>query len=198
MRRREGNKEEKIIKAAVNVFARHGFHDAKISHIADEAGVAHGSVYLYFKNKQAILLRILRDLWRELAFRVQELINKPELTPKQKVEGMLDLVFDVFTSNPALGKVVINEQNRMMANDNKEVFKEYYQQFLDASQTVFTEGIQKGYFYSELNPEIFLQFFYGGLRHLIHIWAAGETERSIEEMRQNIKNILQNGIYKSV
>jgi len=196
MRRREGNKEEKIIAAAVKVFARNGFHDAKISHIADEAGVAHGSVYLYFKNKQAILSRILKDLWQELAQRVQQLVEETDRTPRQKVEGMLDLVFDVFTSNPALGKVVISEQNRLMAKDTPEVFRTYYQQFLDASQKVFGDGIKQGFIHPEMDSEIFLNFFYGGLRHLIHLWASGQTNRTIAAMRKNIKYLLQNGIFK--
>lgn len=196
MRKREGNKEEKIIAAAVKVFARNGFHDAKISHIADQAGVAHGSVYLYFKNKQAILLRILKDLWQKLAGQVETLASQTELTPKQKIESMLDMVFDVFTSNPALSKVVISEQSRLMDKDNQEVFRDYYRQFSDVSQAIFSEGVEQGVIHPEMNPEIFLQFFYGGLRYLIHVWASGQTERSIDEMRQNVKYMLQNGIFK--
>ena len=59
MRVKEGNKREDIIKAAIKVFAKNGFHNAKISKIAEVANVAAGSVYLYFKSKEDILYQIL-------------------------------------------------------------------------------------------------------------------------------------------
>jgi len=81
MRVKEGNKERDIIVAAVKIFASMGYHNAKISKIAETAGVATGSVYVYFKNKEDVLLKIFSDLWNKMYDELDEKI--PSLIPLQ-------------------------------------------------------------------------------------------------------------------
>ena len=124
MRLKEGNKEKDILEAAVKVFAEEGFHKAKISTIAESAGVATGSVYLYFKNKDDLLNTIFQGLWERLYDELKIISDNKVLSPGEKIDAMLDLVFDIFTENPSLALVFVNEQHNLMRN-NKEGFISY-------------------------------------------------------------------------
>jgi TetR/AcrR family fatty acid metabolism transcriptional regulator len=84
MRKREGNKEQAILQAAVKIFAQHGYHRAKISSIAEQAKVATGSVYLYYRDKESILLTIFDKLWTELTNELQIIVKRTDITPTEK------------------------------------------------------------------------------------------------------------------
>ncbi|MGQ9644846.1 MAG: TetR/AcrR family transcriptional regulator, partial [Ignavibacterium sp.] len=100
MRRKEGNKEQDIITSAIEVFAVDGYHEAKISKIAELANVATGSVYLYFESKEDLLIKIFSDLWFKLISLVNTINQRDDLSSTEKLEGFIDTVFDVFTANP--------------------------------------------------------------------------------------------------
>ena len=68
--------------------------------------MATGSVYSYFENKEKILYTILRNIWEKLAKELESLSNLPNLTPTEKIEGMIDLVFDVFRNKSRYGYCV--------------------------------------------------------------------------------------------
>jgi len=106
MRVKEGNKEKDILEAAIKVFAEYGYHVAKISKIAEIANVATGSVYVYFKNKEDILLKIFANLWFELHKEFELLYKNSLLSQTEKLDGMIDLIFDVLTANRLLAIVV--------------------------------------------------------------------------------------------
>ena len=70
------DKRRRILDAAVSVFAQHGFYNAKVSQIAKEAGVADGTIYLYFKNKEDILIQVFIDAMDEILRRQEEAIGQ--------------------------------------------------------------------------------------------------------------------------
>src|SRR3954468_7439635 len=63
---RGGDKRERILVAAERIFARHGFFAARVSEIAKEAGVADGTIYLYFKSKDDLLISWFEDRMRQV------------------------------------------------------------------------------------------------------------------------------------
>ena len=90
MRPKEGHKEEDILEAAIKVFAEEGFHDAKISKIAKRANVATGSVYVYFKNKDDLLIKIFQSIWEQLYIELRDIAANKGLSPIEKVDSMLE------------------------------------------------------------------------------------------------------------
>ena len=195
MRTRSGNKEQDILNAAISVFAEYGFHSAKIAKIAETAGVASGSMYLYFRNKEHILIRIFKQLWQKLAANMQELIKRDDLDYVQKIEGLVDYIIDVFTRNPALAIVFVNEQEQLIRRGNEDV-SEYYEQFLDMAEQVFTGGKQSGMINQEIDAWVFRNFAFGGIRHLLHQWAGNPGLHSLETIRRGIKILIKQGVLK--
>ncbi|GAB4147633.1 MAG: fatty acid metabolism transcriptional regulator FadR [Ignavibacteriales bacterium] len=195
MRVKEGNKEKDILEAAIKIFAEDGYHNAKISKIADTARVATGSVYVYFKNKEDILQKIFEDLWEKLFNELNSLSTNKNLSPIEKIDSMIDLVFDVFTENSNLAIVFVNEQNNLQRAEEIR-FQNFYEKFLDLGEAAINQGITDGVFSDTFDIKVFRIFILGALRSLLQIWAHNPKELPLNKIRQSVKYLIKNGIQK--
>ena len=195
MRVKEGNKEIDIIEAAIKVFAKYGYHNSKISKIAETANVATGSVYVYYKNKEDILLKIFSDLWTKLYDELDIIVSNTSLTSIEKLDAMIDLIFDVFAEKPSLALVFVNEQNHL-EHSNKKGFTNYYEKFLDRGEEIIKKGIDEGLISENIDLTIFRNFVFGAIRHLVHCWARDPKTFTINKTRMNVKLLIKHGIAK--
>lgn len=193
MRTKEGNKEKDILEAAIKVFAISGYYNAKISKIAEVAGVATGSVYIYFKNKENILQKIFDNLWKSLYEELNNLIRNDVLSPIEKIDAMIDLVFDNFTKNPSSALVFVNEQNQLL-RESLENFTIYYTKFMDLGEQLFQEGVDNGAVSPNVDIKMFRYFILGGLRNLLQNWAENPESFPLNKIRQNVKYLIKYGI----
>src|SRR4029079_299809 len=81
------DKRRNILDAAIRVFARQGFHSTRVSDIADEAGVAYGLVYHYFKSKEEVLSELFAERWSLLLAAIEE-ADASDQTPRQKMAAV--------------------------------------------------------------------------------------------------------------
>jgi TetR/AcrR family fatty acid metabolism transcriptional regulator len=195
MRTKEGNKEKDILDAAVKVFASCGYHKAKISKIAEVADVATGSVYVYYKNKESILLKIFENLWEQLYGELRIVKETGNLSPLDKIDAMIDLVFSVFTENRSLAIVFVNEQNHLIQS-NRDRFTDYYEKFLDLGEDVVKDGIRKKVVSAKIDINVFRYYLFGAIRNLLQHWAQDPREFPIDKIRRNIKHLTKHGIQK--
>ena len=193
MRIKTGNKERNILQAAIQVFAQQGYHNAKISKIAEVAGVGTVSVYLYFRTKEDILNKIFDDIWQRLARELKTIVNRADLNPTEKLDGMIDSFFDIFIEDPMLAIVYVNEQNHLIQNGNGD-FTVYFDKFLDLGIQVLKEGVQKNIFNQNLDLKVLRFFVFGGLHHLMHQWAHDPNSFPLSNIRQGVKFIIKRGI----
>ncbi|BDQ01441.1 TetR/AcrR family transcriptional regulator [Ignavibacterium sp.] len=193
MRRKEGNKEQDIIAAAIEVFAKEGYHEAKISEIAELANVATGSVYLYFESKEDLLVKIFSGLWIKLISLVKSIYDRDDLSSIEKLEGFIDTVFDVFTSNSKLALLFVKEQPHFLQDKNNKL-NDLYNNFLEIGEKILDEGSKNNSFNKNLDKSITKNFVYGGVRHLLHLWALNPNEYPLNKVRQDIKYIVKKGI----
>lgn len=193
MRRKEGNKEQDILNAAVEVFASEGYYPAKISEIAEKAKIATGSVYLYFKNKDEILIKIFEGLWKKIFEQVQTLSLRDDLNPIEKLDAFIDVVFDLFTASPALALVFVREQP-LILNTKGLKLVQYYDDFLNLGEGLIQSGIDSGDFNKNLNVNIVKNFTFGGVRYLLHQWALKPKYFPLNQVRQDVKFIIRKGL----
>lgn len=193
MRVKEGNKEKDILEAAIKVFAEVGYHKAKISKIAEIAGVATGSVYLYFKDKEDILLKIFEDIWNRLYEELNSVKSNDSLSPFDKFDAMIDLIFDIYIEKPALAIVFVNEQNHIQKSA-EDRFTSYYEKFLNLGEEIIKEGIAKKQFSPNVDIKILRYFIFGAIRSLLQHWASDPKTYPLNKIRQNIKFITKYGI----
>jgi TetR/AcrR family transcriptional regulator, fatty acid metabolism regulator protein len=193
MRRKEGNKDEAILDAAVKIFAQHGYHNAKITAIAEEAGVATGSVYLYYKNKEGIVLAIFDRIWVRLSDGLNATAKRTDISPTQKLDAVIDLMFDLFIANPALAAVFVNEQHHLIQNRKGNVSKQF-DHFLDVAEEIIRDGVRKKQFNPGLDLKLFRNFIVGGMRSLLRQWSLQPSVYPLNRIRQNIKFFIKNGV----
>src|SRR5439155_503853 len=101
----DSEKPQQIIDAAVRVFARHGYYNSRVSDIAREAGVASGTIYLYFKTKDDILVRLFREKMAEwVAFLREAIADLPDAVAK--LRRLVALHLKMLEDNPDLAEVL--------------------------------------------------------------------------------------------
>jgi TetR/AcrR family fatty acid metabolism transcriptional regulator len=195
MRRKEGNKEEKIFYSALKSFAQHGFHRARVEEIARNAGISIGSIYVYYEDKKDILYKIFDKMWTELYKNLLFIYNRDDLKTVEKFDAMFDSIFDTFSKEPDLAVLVTNEQRKLYADQSKK-FTPYYEKFLDLAKKIIKEGIDEGIFYDNINWEIMRHFVIGSFRELLATWASREPRPPLDKVRENVKFLIKYGIYK--
>lgn len=166
MQTKDYQKEQRILEAATQVFASDGYHKAKISKIAEIAELSIGTVYVYFKNKEAIIVHLLSEVWDLLILSAQK-IEKKDLTPSNKVLGIIDEVFNLLLENPGLASIFVNEQHHLILKGYTDLY-EKHELFMDYGESFAKEGMADGSIDPHLDTKVFRAFIYGAIRQLLH------------------------------
>ena len=151
--RKEREKErrrQQIMVAAKKVFTDKGFSKATMDDIANEAELSPGTIYLYFKNKEELYASLSLRILQYLQIRVEHVLNTPDLKPEQKLDAMMDAMYDVYEFDPL---VIINmfhlQSSETLKNLSPELLseiKELSAKSIEGLATIFEEGIKKGVF----------------------------------------------------
>nr|MBP8975609.1 TetR/AcrR family transcriptional regulator [Bacteroidota bacterium] len=182
-----------ILDAAVKVFAQNGYHNSKITTIAEMAGIATGSVYLYFENKEAILLTIFDGLWREYSQSLRDIVKRIDLDPLQKIDAIIEQLFKMFIDDPSLAVVFINEQQYLLEKKRGNLSK-HFDEFMNLVEEVYKEGVRKRLFNAGIDTRIFRDFITSGLQNVLRQWARQPERPSLEIICNNIKQIIGNAL----
>ena len=105
------DKRRVILDAAIRVFAREGFHSCRVSDIADEAGVAYGLVYHYFRSKDEVLDTLFVERWDILLEAIRE-TDATDIAAREKLYAIASFIVDSYRHDPDLMKVIIVEVTR--------------------------------------------------------------------------------------
>jgi len=165
---RQRSKRARITDAAVEVFARNGFHNSRVSDIARGAGVADGTIYLYFKNKEDLLLSIFEEKMDDLLEGMAVAIEAAP-TVEAKIRAYARYHFHMVRSNPSVAEVLQVElrlSNKFLKEYRPEKLWVYLQQFA----TIVRDGQNNGRFRADADPFIHMWAFFGALDELAMQW----------------------------
>ncbi|MBT8342320.1 MAG: TetR/AcrR family transcriptional regulator [Desulfatitalea sp.] len=179
-REREADKKLSLIETAERVFAKYGFDKSTISQIAKHAGVAEGTIYDYFKNKDDLLFSISDHRLGELN---RSLTESFEITtPVRKLRRFLRLHFSMFTKNRDFLKVYVVDSllNRKFYSSNAFALSNNYQNYL---VDILEEGKSQGIFREKLNTRVYRNMFFGTFIHLALRWLFFE-DKPFDKMRE--------------
>lgn len=123
---------EKILAAALELFANNGYDASSIDSIAKKAGISKGLIYNYYKSKKDILLAIMNDAMKLGEVMMAE--NKAIKDPYKKMRKMVDSVFDMMYKQPEYMKLltVLSLQPGVMA-ETREFTKNAYKKGVEWS-----------------------------------------------------------------
>lgn len=192
MRTKTGNKEKDILDAAIKTFARSGYHGAKMSKIAEEGNVSIGTLYLYYVNKEDLLMNVFENLWKQLYLELETLANREDIGVTEKLDYLIDVFFDIFSNNPDLATVFVNEQHHVMRNAVVQVV--YYHDFMSKAELIIQAGQRAGTLNPQLNVKALRFFILGGIRNLLEVWARDPRLVPLQVMRNNIKTVVMKGL----
>lgn len=172
--RRAGDKRERILSAAVRVFAENGFYDTRVSDVAKAAGVADGTIYLYFRSKDELLISLFEDrLDKLLAFMEKELDSLPDA--KAKLRRVIEMQLGLLEGERDLAEVItviLRQSTRLI----KEFAAPKFTAYLDAIARVVSEGQAAGTFRRDLSPNVVAVAVFGSLDAVALTWALGRAE----------------------
>src|SRR5919197_1806498 len=105
------DKRRLILDAAVRVFARKGYHASRVGDIAEEAGVAHGLLYHYFRSKDELLETISRETWRDILDAVRS-VEETDESARERLAGIAKILLRSWRRDPDLVRVLLREVTR--------------------------------------------------------------------------------------
>ena len=161
-------KRRVILDAAVRVFARRGFNGCRVSDIADEAGVAYGLVYHYFRSKDEVLDTLFLERWNVMLDVIRDL-DETELTPRDKLATITGFIVDSYRHDPELMKVIIVEVTRAANSFGQTHFakiREAYELIAD----VVADAQERGDFKDTVTPQFAALAFYGAIEQVLTGW----------------------------
>ena len=160
-----------ILDAAVRVFARQGFHSARVSDIADEAGVAYGLVYHYFHSKDGVLDTLFLERWNVLLAHIGD-VDRSEAEPREKLHAITSFIVDSYRHDPDLMKVIIVEVTRA-ANSFGARHLAKIREAYDLIADIVADAQRDGRFRDDIAPAFAALAFYGAIEQVLTGWIFG-------------------------
>lgn len=190
---RKAEKKKLILDAAVKVFARRGFYNARISEIASNAGVADGTIYNYFKNKDDLLISIFDESISEIINRFRKEIAGT-LDPAEQIRTFALLHFQIVENQPDLAKVL-----QLELRQSNHFIKEYAGTSLNDYLNLIGEIIQRGQamriFRDDIQPGIAKRIIFGALDEMATLWLLSrEKKYDLQTCADHIAKIFLQGM----
>jgi AcrR family transcriptional regulator len=162
------DRRRQILDAGIRVFARQGFHSCRVSDIADEAGVAYGLVYHYFKSKDQVMNELFTERWSLLLAAIDE-VDAKDVSGREKLDAVAQFIIDSYRYDPELMKVIIVEVTRAANSFGRTHLPEISRAYESIARIV--SGAQEtGEFRSDIDPQIASMWFYGAIEQLLSGW----------------------------
>jgi TetR/AcrR family transcriptional regulator, fatty acid metabolism regulator protein len=176
------DKRRNILDAAIKVFARQGFHSTRVSDIADEAGVAYGLVYHYFKSKDEVLNELFTERWSLLLAAIDEADASTD-TPRDKLAAVAAFIVDSYRHEPELMKVIIVEVTRAANSFGRTHLPEIRRAY-DSITKIVADGQDAGAFRRDIDAAFASMSFYGAIEQLLSGWIFEVIPASETDYRQ--------------
>jgi TetR/AcrR family fatty acid metabolism transcriptional regulator len=146
------DKRERIIDAAIKLFARLGYHQTKLDEVAKQAEIAKGTLYLYFKSKEDLFIKCLLDGYEKSRQRAAQIIASRK-SIKERLLELLELQEEIFRHNGPLIQQFIQSGVTIASSEGApkkilEMMKDKVELFAE----FFREGIENGEFSDRLTP----------------------------------------------
>ena len=190
--KRDKPKYKQIIDAAVIVIAENGYHQAQVSKIAKQASVADGTIYLYFKNKEDILISVFTEKMGVFVENLKQII-KDESTSCEKLLKMIDNHFRVLATDHHLAIVTqleLRQSNKDIRLKINDVLKEY----LVLLDHILIEGLENGEFNKDLDIRLARHMVFGTIDETITTWVMNDQKYDLMKLAPKVQELLLSGM----
>ncbi len=188
-------KSEVILRAAAKVFARSGYFNAKVSDVARTAGVADGTVYLYFRNKDDLLTSIFSWAMGEFLERARIELGKIS-DPCDKLRQFANLHFSLLEQERDIA-IVFQIELRQSTKFMEQFSTTYLAEYLQILREIIEEGQRSGLFRKGMNSKLMAKLLFGMLDEMATNWVLSHNNHSLTAMAEPVLDIFFNGVNTS-
>src|SRR3954465_4272134 len=184
-------KRERILRAAIEVFALNGYFNAKVSEIPKAAGVADGTIYLYFDGKEDLLVTIFREHTRNYLQSLEgELahIRRPE----ERIRIAIRHHLEALGRDRALAivaQVELRHSLKFMSLLSQQEVRDY----LNMLRKIVEHGQSGGSFRRNLHPQLVAKAIFGVLDEMVTSWMLSEKEYDLADSAEQVADLLLTG-----
>lgn len=188
------DKRSRILRAAIDTFAEKGYFNARVSDVAARAEVADGTIYLYFKGKEDLLLSIfsrsMRDYLRFLEERLEGLDD-----PADRLERLIGAHFESIGEDRNLAivaQIELRHTQKFMALFSHRELAEY----LEMIREIVSEGQRRAVFRSDVNPQLAAKAIFGVLDEMVTSWILSEKDEPLGAVAPAVTSLILGGLRK--
>ncbi len=186
------SKRERILRAAVDVFAEHGYFNAKVAQIAKAAGVADGTIYLYFDGKEDLLITIFREHTRNYLLSLERSlanINPAEERLRIAVRHHLETL-GRDRALAVVSQVELRHSLKFMSLFSQEEVKDY----LNVIRKIVEHGQQEGAFRRNVHPQLVAKAIFGVLDEMVTSWMLSEKDYDLPAQSEQVADFILTGL----
>jgi TetR/AcrR family fatty acid metabolism transcriptional regulator len=184
-------KRDAILRAAIDVFAERGYFNAQVADVARAAGVAAGTVYLYFRSKDDLLVSIFEKTMRD-AIEDGRAIVAPLRDPIERLAAIARVHLERMGRDRSLAvvfQVELRQSTKFMERFSSTLLREY----LGVIRAIIVDGQKAGVFRKELNPTLAAKLFFGGLDEMATNWVLSRRKYSLVSEADAIVDVFIGG-----
>ena len=188
----KNHKYHQILEAAVKVFARQGFHQSTVAQIAKEAGVADGTIYLYFKNKDDILVQFFSFRTKQVFDSFREEVDRAQAS-SDKLRNLVRRHLAEFQRDRD-GAVVFQVETHQNSRLAEAQIREMSQMYRDLISEIVEQGQQEGTIRKNLYVGLVKRFIIGAVDEVINTWLHSDGEYDLVSMADPLVELFLKGI----
>lgn len=188
----KNHKYHQILEAAVKVFARQGFHQSTVAQIAKEAGVADGTIYLYFKNKDDILVQFFSFRAKQVFESFREEVDRAQ-NSLDKLRNLIHRHLAEFQRDRD-GAIVYQVETHQNSRLAEAQIKEMSQMYRDIISEIVEQGQQEGTIRKDLYVGLVKRFIIGAVDEVINTWLHSDGEYDLVSMATPLVDLFVRGI----
>jgi TetR/AcrR family transcriptional regulator, fatty acid metabolism regulator protein len=190
-RPRTEDKRKRILEAAVKVFARKGYFAARVSEIAKKAGVADGTIYLYFRGKEDILVKLFDEGMAAHVASVREVVTTVKRAP-ERLRAIAERHLRSLGENRDLAvvfQVELRQSTQFMERFTASWLKDYFALLNE----VMEEGQRDGSLRADLNRKVATKVFFGALDEMVTSWIIGGKGYDLGQLADPVVDLFLRG-----
>ena len=189
---RDPIKPQQIIEAAIRVFARDGYYNSRVSDIAREAGMASGTIYLYFRTKDDIIITLFREKMAQwLADLRKAIAAEPDAIAK--LRRVVALHFSMLEGHPDLAEVVqveLRQGQKFLRGAAAQEITSYFALI----GSILEEGIAVGQVRGDLPVKVATKMFFGAMDQMATSWVLGKRAYRLTDTADAVADIFLRGV----
>jgi TetR/AcrR family transcriptional regulator, fatty acid metabolism regulator protein len=186
------SRRREILDSAVRVFAANGFAEARIRDIAAGAGVAEGTIYLYFGGKEDLLLTAFRQAVHDFCTSIRSVLSA-DVPFVEKVERFIRHQFELIEAEPALATVLLLE-SRQTTTFYSGAVRDVLRTYANAIDELLASGVEDGAVRPDADLALARRVMIGSLEEVELEWLIGDHSRPLAPTAPRLAELLVRGL----